>query len=941
MNGKIRFILITLTLSLTLSACSMMPFQTKTLTPVTSPNDSRSYAGLQLPNGLRVLVISDAEADRAAASMNVAAGSFHEPDEWPGLAHFLEHMLFLGTATFPEADAYQRFISQHGGSHNAFTAPRDTNYFFDIQPDHLNPALERMSRFFIDPLFSPEYMEREVNAVNSEWSGTLQDDARRRLSALRQAFNPEHPASRFSAGNRETLDINNPALREAMLDFHQQYYTPDRMTLVVLGPQPIHELRAMVQAHFAAIQSRPASAEPVWPELIRATDLPALLEIQPLRQQRQLQLLFPITDPTADYRLKPDRYLAGLIGHEGEGSLLQLLKQRGWATGLSAGSQMQTGQEALFGIHIELTASGNQQIEAIKSLVFAHLELIRNEGIVAWRFEEDAAQAANAFRFAEPGEARNLVTHLAMNMARYPFEDVLRAHHAFDRFSAERIQSLLDQLTPERLLAVHVNPDATTDQTAPWVPAEYRLTRPVAPVTAAAQTATRLPDANPFMPSSLALHAGANDAEPRLLPVAGHGLQLWHGQDTSFKVPRAQWFVSLQNPDVATDLNNRLLAQLTAQWLNDQLNAPGYPARLAGIHYEVYPHSRGITLSLGGFNEGQPRLLMKMLDQLQQAQVDKGQFLRLQQTLEQNLRNQQRDRLPQQLIRELYRNTLQPGGWTLEEQLKALAPLTADDLKAFIPAFTARLHVQLLAWGNVTEAEALQLANQVEAQLQPSLTADAVDLMQIRQIPPGQWSEKIHPQHNDRAILYYIQGQRYGLEEEAQMRLLAHLQSSAFFHELRTRQQLGYAVFSNYLPLMQQPGLFYFIQSPAEEPDYLAEAIEVFLREDIVRLERLEAADFNQHRNSLISQLLEADKRLGQRAERFWREIGNSRQDFTHRQRLANTLKDTSQEQLIHFYEQLLNRERGFYLLGSTPERRGRLLPGQEARSWEWQPVSP
>ena len=87
-----------------------------------SPNDNREYRYLVLDNQLRVLLVSDPDTDKAAASLTVLRGSYHEPPEHPGLAHFLEHMLFIGTAKYPEIDGYQQFIATHGGSSNAYTA---------------------------------------------------------------------------------------------------------------------------------------------------------------------------------------------------------------------------------------------------------------------------------------------------------------------------------------------------------------------------------------------------------------------------------------------------------------------------------------------------------------------------------------------------------------------------------------------------------------------------------------------------------------------------------------------------------------------------------------------------------------------------------------------------------------------------------------------------
>ena len=97
-----------------------------------SPNDDRDYRYLTLANGLRVLLVSDKDTDKAAASLVALRGSIHEPQDYPGLAHFLEHMLFIGTKKYPEVSQYQTYIAAHGGSTNAYTALDHTNYFLSL-----------------------------------------------------------------------------------------------------------------------------------------------------------------------------------------------------------------------------------------------------------------------------------------------------------------------------------------------------------------------------------------------------------------------------------------------------------------------------------------------------------------------------------------------------------------------------------------------------------------------------------------------------------------------------------------------------------------------------------------------------------------------------------------------------------------------------------------
>ena len=136
--------------------------QTLVVTPRKSPNDTREYRYLTLPNQLRVLLVSDSATDKSAAALSVYRGSFHEPDTRPGLAHFLEHMLFIGTEKYPQVDSFQQYITANGGSSNAYTALDHTNYFFDIKNSALAEGLDRFGHFFIDPLLSPEYVEREI-----------------------------------------------------------------------------------------------------------------------------------------------------------------------------------------------------------------------------------------------------------------------------------------------------------------------------------------------------------------------------------------------------------------------------------------------------------------------------------------------------------------------------------------------------------------------------------------------------------------------------------------------------------------------------------------------------------------------------------------------------------------------------------------------------------
>lgn len=69
-------------------------------------------------------------------------GSLSDPAELPGLAHFVEHMLFMGSKKYPIENEYDKFITDHGGSTNAYTFEDYTNYHYDIAPESLKESLD-------------------------------------------------------------------------------------------------------------------------------------------------------------------------------------------------------------------------------------------------------------------------------------------------------------------------------------------------------------------------------------------------------------------------------------------------------------------------------------------------------------------------------------------------------------------------------------------------------------------------------------------------------------------------------------------------------------------------------------------------------------------------------------------------------------------------------
>ncbi|MDP5054788.1 MAG: insulinase family protein, partial [Congregibacter sp.] len=318
-----------------LVACSS-PTPSSSIAPVQSPNDRFAYRLITLDNGLKTLLVSNPDTPKAAASLDVQVGSGDNPSGRGGLAHFLEHMLFLGTAKYPDAAEYEQFVTEHGGSRNAYTSFEHTNYFFDVDAAYLPDALDRFAQFFIAPNFDEAYVNRERNAVEAEYQMGLKSDSRRELDVLQAAMNPEHPFSQFAVGSLESLaDRPGASVRDDLLAFYKAYYSADIMRLVILGSEPLDALEDMAIEMFSAVPNRNVELKNIDEPLFVEAQLPMLLKIKPQGTLRQLEVNFPIDDYRSDYTVQPTSYVSNRLGHEGAGSLLSLLKREGLADGLS------------------------------------------------------------------------------------------------------------------------------------------------------------------------------------------------------------------------------------------------------------------------------------------------------------------------------------------------------------------------------------------------------------------------------------------------------------------------------------------------------------------------------------------------------------------------------------------------------------------------------
>ncbi|WP_372781214.1 insulinase family protein [Litorivivens sp.] len=869
-----------------LTACGERPVE-QIILPET---DQRQARHLRLDNDLQVVLISDPRVDKAAASLDIKVGSRQDPRDRQGLAHFLEHMLFLGTEKYPDAGEYQTFVAGHGGSHNAYTSFEHTNYFFDIGAGHLDDALDRFSQFFVAPLFNAEFVGREVNAVNSEYQARIQNDYRRTLDVFKELANPEHPFTKFTVGNLATLlgGRGEEALRQDLLDFYKKYYSANRMTLVVIGRESLDELQAMVAPRFSEIENRGVKIKPVTETLV--DELPLRFELKPHKELRELSISFPMPNVRQQYHKKPLHYLGHLLGHEGEGSLLYVLKKNGWAEGLRAGTSLEYDGGALFSIDVELTPAGLAAVDVVTDTVFEAIALVQERGVENWRFQELVDNARLQFNYRTRPSEIHEASQLAHNLHYYSPSDIIRGDYAISDFDAELIQSLADQLTLDNAVIAITRPELDGDKVSELYQVPYKVTG----VTAAMRDrwtqrtgmpGLMLPKPNPFIASDLSLRAGEGSTTPQQV-VNTSRVGAWHMLDKRFAIPKGNLNILIRSPSVSRDPERQAAAEIWVRMVRDELNAFAYPAQIAGLNYSLHARWDGIELEIRGFNDKQGMLLDSLASRLGSPEWDEVRFQRVKLDYIRDLENQRLND-PYRFLSASLSENLKRHRWSIEERLAAANKFTMKHIKAYSREAMSATQLYVMAHGNYSSTEAREYANIAADFLLGDRVPDARP-EQVRRIPQGDFGESYNLKHNDAALLWYVQAPDPGHRARVVLGIAGQMVGPAFFNQLRTQDQLGYVVFAGAYPVREVPGLYFMVQSPVTDTADLQDRFRTFLSGWLEN--GISEELYERNRLALRVKLMETPRNLWEAGDRYWRDLMDGYTSFNSREQLVEVL---------------------------------------------------
>ncbi len=844
---------------------------------------------LTLANGLAVTLIHFPAATQTGAAIRVAIGSHDEPARYPGTAHFLEHLFFLGGYAFTGEQRLMPFVQRHSGRVNASTRERDTYFFFELPPDVAEQGVARLCDMLFHPRFDAASQHREREILHSEFQLWQRDTEVRCTEALAKALPAKHPLLEFHAGNRDSLPIEQPEFQQALKDFHQTFYRAGQMRLVLTGPQSLDSLQLIAETYG---QHFPASAHFQQPEP------PSLLPIASQSLQLyvdgglpRLSFFFPL-EKLLPGSINAINFLSVWLEHESHNCLLDQLRHQNMVESLRVRVPYHYAGQALLAIDFFLSEDISQPTEVIAQLFFDWLNFFTTQP--PWLTLQDEYHRLLC---------RRMICMSPLELARY-WAERLSPRDDTDITSAERLSAtdmsalhrILAQLSTQRVIQILARPD--TDQEACQADNDVTSNAPHFAAKHPPSIPWQLPQPNPFLRSS-------SSTRPLQTPHIASG-----GFNFSSVLPRSgyqaavflRWHHATSHPD-----QKRIYHVLSAALLPITSLA-----RQAGTEVSFENQGNQWLLTLTGLAEPLPGIFKAVLNVM--ATPPSTSWV---QGLHHQHNEQQRIS-GELLIRQLLHRLPSVINGTASEPDDTA--VTGDITKQEPQALAEIL--QSAHWTGLALGLPLSLESALKACL-PSIAGQPV----VSPIPSRLaskhgylWCDAAIPSP-ECAVLLFCPLPVHDAPTEARWRLLAQCYQNAFYQRLRTELQLGYAVFCGFRQTGAQSGILFAVQSPHASGAEILAHIEAFLVAQRHVLACLDNEEVHQ-RATALGHLL-GDPSVGFRAaaDQLWQAHTNAQSNdlSAYLKNMRHTLHTTDSTHVLASHDALQQAQGNWICLANAP----------------------
>ncbi|WP_039057257.1 pitrilysin [Enterobacter sp. Bisph1] len=912
-----------------------------------SDKDTRQYQAIRLDNGMVVLLVSDAQAVKSLSALVVPVGSLEDPDAHPGLAHFLEHMTLMGSKKYPQPESLAEYLKLHGGSHNASTAPYRTAYYLEVENNALEGAVDRLADAIAAPMLDKKYVERERNAVNAELTMARTRDGMRMAQVSAETINPAHPGARFSGGNLETLsDKPDSPVHTALLNFRDKYYSANLMKAVIYSNRPLTDLAKIAVETYGRVPNKGLEKPEITVPVVTDAQKGIIIHYVPAVPRKVLRVEFRIDNNTPAFRSKTDELITYLIGNRSPGTLSDWLQSQGLVEGIRGDSDpVVNGNSGVLAISATLTDKGQARRDEVVAAIFSYLQLLREKGVDKRYFDELAHILDLDFRYPSITRDMDYVEWLADTMIRVPVAHTLDSVNIADQFDAKAVQARLDEMTPQNARIWYISPDEPHDKTAYFVQAPYQVNKISADTFADWQKrqsaiALKVPELNPYIPDDFTLIKTAKQYDHPELIVDEPNLRVIYTPSQYFaSEPKADVSVVLRNPQAMDSAKNQVMFALNDYLAGLALDQLSNQAAVGGISFSTNANN-GLMLNANGYTQRLPQLFKALLAGYFSYTATEEQLAQAKSWYALMLDSAEKGKAFDQAIMPIQMLSQVP--YFQRADRRALLPsITLQDILHYRDALKSNARPEFLVVGNLSEQQAKDLGHDVQQQLAANGSVWCRNQNVVVEKQQNVSFEKAGNSTDSALAAVFVPTGFDEFSSSAYSAMLGQIVQPWFYNQLRTEEQLGYAVFAFPTSVGRQWGLGFLLQSNDKQPAYLWQRYQAFFPTAEAKLRALKPDEFAQLQQGVITQMTQAPQTLSEEAAKFSKDFDRGNMRFDSRDKVVAQIKLLTPQKLADFFHQAVVEPQGMAILSQISGSQSGKVDYARPQGWKvWDSAS-
>jgi len=893
---------------------------------IKSQNDRRLFKHITLPNNLQVLLVSDVLTENSSASLSISIGSHN--DDIQGIAHFLEHMLFMGSEKYPDENEYTTILKENNGSSNAYTANDHTNYYFSCVNESFLKVLDVFAQFFISPLFKTDSVNREINAVDSEYCNSLTNDSWIFDAAKKQFMSQTHESCKFNMGCMETLNI--PNIRDIVMNFYNKYYSSELMKLVVVSNDSLDILEQNIINMFSIIPQKNVLCLNITGNLYKKQTYG---KVVPMKDEHKLDMLWEFEN---DNTYHIEDFMSHILGHEGSGSLFEILYKNFFVKTLSAGVDDKIKTHIVFGLNIHLTDHGFNHIDTVKRMVIDYLDMFSKSSYfdISNLYNECKTIKEIKFKNYSIPDAESFVTSLS---AFWATENINTSHliafsYMYENYNINihnTLINILSGLTYENsIIFVRSKTfDGSEFNEDKWYKSKYLHCDWITQLNDV-NLQFSLPKLNTYICNNPLILGGINnDNHPQLLQT--NNIDLWWKYDTVHNTPDIIFTFNIVLPNKNVSIENNVLFTLYLKCFDHIVNTELYNINCANYSVSISRTPNGLNIYIKGY----PEKFLNVLDFIVNA------LLNIKNNMNENIFNNIKNIYKKELENYIYVppykmiNTelsvnITKNVYSTIDKLDILHTITYNNLMNYdlfntetILKINSKKRISVshnrlygIIQGNISQDLASIIVSKYLSKIikDENITCDYNE--QIKECVQNEFL-KIHDNINESNSCYML-AIKFGylisdmdikyIEKLSYLTILNEIISEQYFDVLRTKEQLGYVAYShNYCYGNDSEQLYstynFCVQSPNKTAEFLKNRTLNFVDEFREFLVNETEESINNVIMSQISQLEKPFQNLSGSTMYNFSIISNG-MDFDMKNKKIECLRNINKKTLTEFY---------------------------------------